>query len=404
MYKQAFKILVFVAISFGILHLSNDVQAKTISGYDDLMPVISKGSSPKVQKIMRASIESAEAKVLSKISGGRGRKVKSGVPTKVFMFDNKYAAIGFETNIYVKTHMEKVANILLFDIDAPDKISYLGKYKSWKGKSITQYQRTSKKQICSYFSALTGIDDCKKTVTVGRKMSLFDIESEFAKKADKKHKHTFSDITSVKIKAKHIDSAITRDTELHSAIKAAIKKQSATLTKALSKPQEKKTGPDPAYVKKLEKRIARMEKTIKKLSNLLQGVSRQKNELTFSGINLHVVNGTGKTAGKVNGLGNLIVGYNEPRTGGHVAKHTGSHNVIVGSMHSYSSYGGLVVGSTNTISGKYSAVSGGQWNTASGDNSSVSGGHLSSAKGKYSTVNGGLSSSAKDENGCAGCN
>jgi len=404
MYRQTFKVFVFVAIAFGILHFSNNVQAKKISGYKDLMPVIAKGTPQKAQEMMQKNVEGSEADVLSKISGGRGRRVKPGVPTKVFIFDNKYAAIGFETNIYVKTHMEKVGYILLFEIQTPDKINYLGKYQSWEGKAITQYHSISKKQLCANFSALTGVDDCKKTITVGRNTTLFDMESEFAKKADKQHGHRASDITSGKIKAKYIDSAIARDSELNAAIKAAMKKQSATFTKALSKPDVTKGGADPSYVKRLEKRVAQMEKTIKRLSNLFQGVSRQKNELTFSGINIHVVNGTGSTEGKVNGLGNLVVGYNEPRTGGHVAEHTGSHNVIIGSMHNYSSFGGLVAGSTNTISGKYSSVSGGHWNTARGDYSSVSGGHLSSAKGKYSTVNGGLSSAATDENGCAGCN
>ena len=146
-----------------------------------------------------------------------------------------------------------------------------------------------------------------------------------------------------------------------------------------------------------------MEKTIRQLSTLLKGVSRQKNDITFSGVNLHLVNGTGRTEGEDNGLGNLVVGYNESRTEGHVSKHTGSHNVIIGSKHSYSSYGGLAAGSTNTISGKYSSVCGGQWNTASGDYSTVSGGHLNSAKGKYSTVQGGLSAVATEENGCEGC-
>ncbi len=404
MYSQTFKILVFVAIAFGILHLSNNVQAKTISGYNELMPVVAKEISRESQDQMQKDIEVAESDVRSEISEGRIRRVKSGNPTKVFMFDNEYVAIGFETNIYVKTHMEKVAYVLLFKINTPDKIHYIEKYNSWKGKAISQYQSVNKKQLCNIFSSLTGIDACKKTVTVAQKTTLFDMEAALAKKADKKHKHTISDITSGRIKAKHIDSAITRDAELNAAIKTAMKKQSHALAIALKKPKITAKGPDPAYVKKLEKRIAQMEKTINRLSNLLQGVSRQKNELTFSGINLHIVNGTGNTEGQVNGLGNLIVGYNEPRTGGHVAKHTGSHNVIIGSMHSYSSYGGLVAGSTNTITGKYSSVSGGQWNTASGDYSSVSGGHLSSAKGKYSTVNGGLSSSATDENGCAGCN
>ena len=53
---------------------------------------------------------------------------------------------------------------------------------------------------------------------------------------------------------------------------------------------------------------------------------------------------------------------------------TGSHHLIVGSEHSYSSYGGLVAGWGNTISGTYSSVSGGWKNSASGPLSSVSGG------------------------------
>src|SRR4029434_10807401 len=81
------------------------------------------------------------------------------------------------------------------------------------------------------------------------------------------------------------------------------------------------------------------------------------NELVITGANLRIVNGLGSTD-TTNGLGNLIVGYNEPREFGPDV-HTGSHNVIVGRRHHFSSFGGLVVGDNNTISGNFATVSGG---------------------------------------------
>ena len=61
-------------------------------------------------------------------------------------------------------------------------------------------------------------------------------------------------------------------------------------------------------------------------------------------------------------LGNLIVGYNTdvgwPRTG--------SHNLIVGDRHGYTSYGGFVAGELNSIAAAWATVTGGQWNLANG--------------------------------------
>ncbi len=41
------------------------------------------------------------------------------------------------------------------------------------------------------------------------------------------------------------------------------------------------------------------------LENTFDGVTREGNDITFSGVNIHIVNGTGTTYGTVNGLGNL---------------------------------------------------------------------------------------------------
>src|SRR5262245_49915382 len=112
------------------------------------------------------------------------------------------------------------------------------------------------------------------------------------------------------------------------------------------------------------------------LEQLLQHFSREQNEIFITGANLHLVNGLDSTdctdeqfepiPGCPNSLGNLIVGYNEPRVGEDEENiRTGSHNVVVGQFHNFSRFGGLVVGTSNTISGDFAAVSGGDQNTAS---------------------------------------
>jgi hypothetical protein len=146
------------------------------------------------------------------------------------------------------------------------------------------------------------------------------------------------------------------------------------------------------------------------LEDLLKHFSRKGNEVFITGANLHLVNGLGLTGctgaleepipdcPNPNGLGNLIVGYNEPR--GDVAEkniRTGSHNVVVGQHHNFSRFGGLVVGFANEISGDFASVSGGRGSTASGDFASVSGGSSNTASGDASSVSGGASNTASGE-------
>ena len=114
-------------------------------------------------------------------------------------------------------------------------------------------------------------------------------------------------------------------------------------------------------------------------------------EVRITGANLRLVNGLRATA-TTNGLGNLLVGYNEPRQGANVE--TGSHNVVVGQGHNFSSFGGLVVGRQNEISGAFAAVSGGFDNTASGANAAVSGGIFNRASGPSAAVSGGFDNTA----------
>jgi hypothetical protein len=112
-------------------------------------------------------------------------------------------------------------------------------------------------------------------------------------------------------------------------------------------------------------------------------------EVRITGANLRLVNGLRATA-TANGLGNLLVGYNEPRQGGNVE--TGSHNVVVGQGHNFSSFGGLVVGRQNEIRGTFAAVCGGFDNTASASATSVSGGRGNTASGGHGNTASGFTS------------
>jgi len=140
-----------------------------------------------------------------------------------------------------------------------------------------------------------------------------------------------------------------------------------------------------AYVNALEARIAALE-------TLLAHFTRIGNEILITGANLYILSGSGSTGGTVNGLGNLIIGYNEVGFG--TPDRSGSHNLVVGRRHNYSSYGGIVAGDLNSILGPFASVSGGLGNTATGSLSSISGGLLNAVSGNYSSVTGGTSNIA----------
>ena len=142
--------------------------------------------------------------------------------------------------------------------------------------------------------------------------------------------------------------------------------------------------------------------------------------LRFEGVNVQIVNGLGATNGNpldpdttepaetvTNGLGNLIVGYQELRDDGN--DRTGSHAIIVGAKHNHTSFGALIAGVENVVSGAFSAVSGGGFNIASGVASSVSGGGSPDiedpdlyfgnvASGDFSSVSGGTGNEASGSN------
>lgn len=152
---------------------------------------------------------------------------------------------------------------------------------------------------------------------------------------------------------------------------------------------------------------------IKDLKSYLS-VETTNKRLVVSGANLQIVNGNGDltkgegTGSAANGVGNLILGYNEQRqdkAGKYITtQRTGSHNLIVGVGHEYTSHGTILAGRANTTSAPYSSVVGGVHNTASGNYASVSGGASNEASGVAASVSGGgtLSQTSPPQKGSDG--
>lgn len=144
---------------------------------------------------------------------------------------------------------------------------------------------------------------------------------------------------------------------------------------------------DSNTVDTLKKQVATLQVKVTTLQQTLKGVTRKGNDIHITGANLHIESGSGRTDGPINGLGNLIIGYNEPR-GGDIR--TGSHNLILGSQNNYALYGGIVAGFHNSIFGEYASITGGGFNTASGVLASVSGGGNNAASGdNFASISGG---------------
>jgi hypothetical protein len=148
-------------------------------------------------------------------------------------------------------------------------------------------------------------------------------------------------------------------------------------------------------VSTLQSQVSMLQSQVSTLQALLTGVTRGvvngDETLTVSGENIQLVNGTGSET-TPNGLGNLIIGYNDNPDN---YAQSGSHNLIVGDDNSWSSYGGLLAGQNNAIGAPFASVTGGSTNSALGTEASVSGGFGNTASSTAASVSGGDISKAE---------
>jgi hypothetical protein len=111
----------------------------------------------------------------------------------------------------------------------------------------------------------------------------------------------------------------------------------------------------------LEARVTAIENnSVLALNNVLyfDPAAPQGPAMIVEGANLQLLNGNGAT-NTVNGLGNLIIGYNEEPQNMLPGDRAGSHNLVIGRQHRYTSYAGLVAGFNNSLRGPEATISGG---------------------------------------------
>ena len=94
-----------------------------------------------------------------------------------------------------------------------------------------------------------------------------------------------------------------------------------------------------AALSSLQSQITSLQSQVSSLKSTLAGVTRVGKTLKLTGMNVQVLSGSGSTGGAVNGLGNVIIGYDESP-----GAQTGSHNLVLGDHQAFSSYGGLIAG------------------------------------------------------------
>jgi hypothetical protein len=95
--------------------------------------------------------------------------------------------------------------------------------------------------------------------------------------------------------------------------------------------------------------LTALNKILPHMQYLESGVGG-KPTIQISGVNVQVVNGTGKTE-TINGEGNLVIGYDEHNGYFGSRQQTGSHDLIVGLEQEFTSFGGILGGFRNTASG-----------------------------------------------------
>ena len=112
-------------------------------------------------------------------------------------------------------------------------------------------------------------------------------------------------------------------------------------------------------------------------------MTRTASALRISGVNLQLLDGSGKTDSKT-GKGNLILGYNETP-----GAQTGSHNVIVGDSHTATGYASRRSPATRTSPRATTSCSAASATSPPASTRPITGGYNNTASGTYGAVAGG---------------
>ncbi len=349
--------LFLLVIAAGLIGLPSAF-AQPVGSFPELY-----SSLPGVGTVNHSIVIERSLKILEKNQLLRERRVVSALsPRDVSIINHRFISVAFNATIKKQGQARKkplpAIYALLFEKNKANELTfYKSIYLAWVGgKDIDEYKTIKLSKVCEYYRS-KGAEYVIPDTKVYKKVKKTTAASLNA-----------SHIKSGVVKEQYIDGSITRDAELSSILDGYMKKDEPT------------ENIDSA------RKISQLEARIKRLETLLANVSRKGNEIVFQKVNVHIQNGTGN-ADKVNGTGNLIVGY------GSTGK--GSHNIAVGKNNAYSSVGSIVSGSENAVTKKYSFIAGGKNNRVTGEYAVIAGGHDNKAEGDYASILGGSDNKAK---------
>lgn len=302
------------------------------------------------------------------------REVTFEKPVDFRALNDSYGAVAFEATVKkagsARAKGQPAIYILLFEKRGEGGLDHLMQHLVILGEAheVASYTGLTDAELAAYFRK-AGVD-----------IQVADAPAPKAAMSESVPALSGDHIQKGVVGESFIDDAITRDSELQQLLSGYARKED--IPKAV--PILKTGAGSPA----LQMRVAELEARVKALEGLLANITRQGGNIYFNGVNLYVTNGTGK-ADKVNGKGNVVIGY------GSTGK--GSHNLVVGAGNRYEGFGGVVSGRGNTLNGDCGAVLGGEKNKASGHFSVIAGGKNNTAPGTYASILGGTENTAKGE-------
>jgi hypothetical protein len=347
--------IISTALAF-LMGLGNMATGESVTGYSSYVSLLPGGKDRQAENFN--VIESAQDEVRVLEAEKRNREIKFDRPVDIHFLNDTYTMISFDVFFKPKDNSRFSTNPAIFALlfqgtGRKGLTGYTSKYIRWIGASdIEEYHSSDINDFCSYFRR-SGVEDCVPSMVKRDGPAI----SQKAMNADR--------ITGGVVKEAFIDPSIARKKdvddriektnalveELNEKLRAVLEKndhlqrqvdgQEKELAKFASSPRDSKTPnnappvsiPDDKAVQMTQiiktqaDYIHGLEDKIQSLQNLLEGVSRTRNTLMLSGINLQIVNGTGETTGTDNGTGNLIIGYNEKKPGEPL--NLGSHKIIV---------------------------------------------------------------------------
>ena len=346
----------FLIVVFAVVSVSS-ASAQNVKGYPELY-----GNLPGVGTVNHSIVIERALKILEKNQLLRERRiVKVSGPRDINVVNHRFISIAFDATIKKQGQArQKAAPAIYALLFEKNKANHLTFYKSiylaWIGvEDIEEYKTIKLTKICEYYRS-------KGAEYVIPDQKIKKIKKAVATSLSGSH------IKSGVVKEAYIDSSITRDQELTGILEGYVKKD------------------EPDEDVDAARRISQLEARIKRLESLLANVTRKGNDIIFQRVNVRIQNGTGN-ADKINGTGNLIVGYG--------SNGKGSHNIAVGKNNAYSSVGSIVAGSENAVMTKYSFIAGGKGNKVTGDYGVITGGHDNKSEGDYSSILGGSDNKAK---------